>query len=216
MSIVRNDCSGLRRLKIPHHLREHSPSSTCSSRSSRSPSLASTIRSADQTTRGPRSPSITGSPSSAIPTLVKRGRHLATHRTRLHHHRNHDRHADGDGAGAVSASRFRKANRPLRLPPARHARDRARRLAPHPLRHPAAFRSARLTLILAHVMFNVSYVVVTMKARLAGFDMRLEEAAADLGATPWQTFWKRDLPADPSWDCGECRAWPLASPWMTS
>ncbi|MFM8814057.1 MAG: ABC transporter permease, partial [Candidatus Limnocylindrus sp.] len=51
-----------------------------------------------------------------------------------------------------------------------------------------------LTLILAHVMFNVSYVVVTMKARLSGFDMRLEEAAADLGATPWQTFWRVTFP----------------------
>ncbi|NBO52419.1 MAG: ABC transporter permease [bacterium] len=51
-----------------------------------------------------------------------------------------------------------------------------------------------ITLILAHVMFNVSYVVVTMKARLAGFDLRLEEAAADLGATPWQTFWRVTFP----------------------
>ena len=51
-----------------------------------------------------------------------------------------------------------------------------------------------ITLILAHVMFNVSYVVVTMKARLSGFDMRLEEAAADLGATPWQTFWRVTFP----------------------
>jgi len=51
-----------------------------------------------------------------------------------------------------------------------------------------------LTLVLAHVMFNVSYVVVTMKARLAGFDMRLEEAAADLGATPWQSFWRVTFP----------------------
>ena len=50
------------------------------------------------------------------------------------------------------------------------------------------------TLILAHVMFNVSYVVVTMKARLSGFDIRLEEAAADLGATPWQTFWRVTFP----------------------
>ncbi len=51
-----------------------------------------------------------------------------------------------------------------------------------------------ITLVLAHVMFNVSYVVVTMKARLSGFDMRLEEAAADLGATPWQTFWRVTFP----------------------
>ena len=35
---------------------------------------------------------------------------------------------------------------------------------------------------------------VTLKARLAGFDMRLEEAAADLGANPLQTFWRITFP----------------------
>jgi spermidine/putrescine transport system permease protein len=36
--------------------------------------------------------------------------------------------------------------------------------------------------------------VVTVKARLSGFDRRLEEAAADLGANPWVTFWRVTFP----------------------
>jgi len=50
------------------------------------------------------------------------------------------------------------------------------------------------TILIAHVMFNISYVVVTVKARLAGFDRRLEEAAMDLGANEWTTFWKVTFP----------------------
>jgi spermidine/putrescine transport system permease protein len=50
------------------------------------------------------------------------------------------------------------------------------------------------TILIAHIMFNISYVVVTVKARLAGFDRHLEEAAMDLGATPWATFRKVTLP----------------------
>lgn len=46
----------------------------------------------------------------------------------------------------------------------------------------------------AHVVFCVSYVVVVVRARLAGMDLSLEEAAADLGATPWTTFWTVTLP----------------------
>jgi len=50
------------------------------------------------------------------------------------------------------------------------------------------------TIIIAHVMFNISYVVVTVKARLQGFDRHLEEAAMDLGANEWTTFWKVTFP----------------------
>ncbi len=50
------------------------------------------------------------------------------------------------------------------------------------------------TIIIAHVMFNISYVVVTVKARLQGFDRHLEEAAMDLGANEWATFWKVTFP----------------------
>jgi spermidine/putrescine transport system permease protein len=50
------------------------------------------------------------------------------------------------------------------------------------------------TILIAHIMFNISYVVVTVKARLAGFDRHLEEAAMDLGANEWTTFWKVTFP----------------------
>jgi len=55
-------------------------------------------------------------------------------------------------------------------------------------------RLGLLTVLLAHVAFCVSYVVVVVRARLAGFDRRLEEAAADLGATPRQAFVHVTLP----------------------
>jgi spermidine/putrescine transport system permease protein len=50
------------------------------------------------------------------------------------------------------------------------------------------------TILIAHIMFNISYVVVTVRARIAGFDRRLEEAAMDLGANEWTTFWKVTCP----------------------
>ncbi len=50
------------------------------------------------------------------------------------------------------------------------------------------------TILLAHIMFNISYVVVTVRARLVGFDRHLEEAAMDLGANEWTTFRKVTLP----------------------
>src|SRR6185503_15664845 len=50
------------------------------------------------------------------------------------------------------------------------------------------------TIFIAHVMFIVSYVVVTVKARLIDFDRHLEEAAMDLGANEWVTFRKVTLP----------------------
>ena len=50
------------------------------------------------------------------------------------------------------------------------------------------------TVLIAHIMFDISFVVVTVKARLSGFDRHLEEAAMDLGANEWTTFWKVTFP----------------------
>jgi spermidine/putrescine transport system permease protein len=56
------------------------------------------------------------------------------------------------------------------------------------------FQLGFTTIFIAHVMFVVSYVVVTVKARLIGFDRHLEEAAMDLGANELTTFRKITLP----------------------
>ena len=50
------------------------------------------------------------------------------------------------------------------------------------------------TLLIAHVMFCISFVVVVVRSRLIGFDRRLEEAAKDLGANAFTTFRKVTLP----------------------
>ena len=50
------------------------------------------------------------------------------------------------------------------------------------------------TLLVAHIMFSISFVVVVVRSRLIGFDRSLEEAAADLGATPLTTFRTVTLP----------------------
>ncbi|MCM0619615.1 ABC transporter permease [Nocardioides bruguierae] len=50
------------------------------------------------------------------------------------------------------------------------------------------------TILIAHIMFCLSFVVVTVKARLAGLDPRLEQAAMDLYANEWQTFWRISFP----------------------
>jgi spermidine/putrescine transport system permease protein len=59
---------------------------------------------------------------------------------------------------------------------------------------PPFFPTNFLTIVIAHIMFNISYVVVTVRARLYGFDRHLEEAAMDLGANEWTTFWKVTFP----------------------
>ena len=51
-----------------------------------------------------------------------------------------------------------------------------------------------VTLLVSHVMFSIAYVAVTVRARMAGFDRSLEEAAHDLGANPFVTFRKVTLP----------------------
>ena len=50
------------------------------------------------------------------------------------------------------------------------------------------------TVTIAHVAFNISFVTVVVRARLYSFDFTLEEAAMDLGANRWQTFFKVTLP----------------------
>ncbi|MEP9364491.1 ABC transporter permease [Nocardioides sp. CN2-186] len=50
------------------------------------------------------------------------------------------------------------------------------------------------TILIAHIMFCISFVVVTVRARLAGLDDNLEQAAMDLYATPQQTFWRVTFP----------------------
>jgi spermidine/putrescine transport system permease protein len=57
-----------------------------------------------------------------------------------------------------------------------------------------AFNTGFATIVIAHTMFTISYVVVTVKARLEGMDRHIEEAAMDLGATEWTTFRKITLP----------------------
>jgi spermidine/putrescine transport system permease protein len=50
------------------------------------------------------------------------------------------------------------------------------------------------TITIAHIMFNISFVVIVVRARIAGFDRALEEAAMDLGADEWTTFRKVTFP----------------------
>lgn len=52
----------------------------------------------------------------------------------------------------------------------------------------------RYTIIISHVAFNISFVAVVVRARLAQFDITLEEAAQDLYADNWRTFQKVTLP----------------------
>jgi spermidine/putrescine transport system permease protein len=56
------------------------------------------------------------------------------------------------------------------------------------------FATGFATILIAHIMFNVSFVVVTVRSRLIGFDRSLEEAAQDLGANAFQTFTRVTLP----------------------
>jgi spermidine/putrescine transport system permease protein len=59
---------------------------------------------------------------------------------------------------------------------------------------PPFFPLSGLTILIAHIMFNISFVVVTVRARLAGFPIHLEEAAMDLGANEITTFRKVTFP----------------------
>jgi putrescine transport system permease protein len=50
------------------------------------------------------------------------------------------------------------------------------------------------TITLAHIPFGMAYAIVVIRARLSQLDPALEDAAADLGATPWRTFLRVTLP----------------------
>ncbi len=56
------------------------------------------------------------------------------------------------------------------------------------------FKLGFTTLLIAHIMFSISFVVIVVRSRLIGFDRRLEEAASDLGASAFTTFRKVTLP----------------------
>lgn len=58
----------------------------------------------------------------------------------------------------------------------------------------AGLRLSLTTVIIAHVVFSVSYVAIVVRSRLAGLDPALEEAARDLGAGPFETFRRVTLP----------------------
>ncbi|GAA3913332.1 ABC transporter permease [Actinoplanes auranticolor] len=50
------------------------------------------------------------------------------------------------------------------------------------------------TITIAHIMFSISFVAVVVRARVLTLDRSVEEAAADLGANPWTTFWRITFP----------------------
>jgi spermidine/putrescine transport system permease protein len=57
------------------------------------------------------------------------------------------------------------------------------------------FNPGLFTMTLAHVTFQIPFVTLIVRARLAGMDASLIEAARDLGASGWQTFWHVTLPS---------------------
>ena len=127
------------------------------------------------------------------------------HRVRGDRRIDHPRNADRPLPEPLPVPRPRVDQRPD-LPADGDARDRDGLQPPDPLREQRAATAQRdhpegtlfplgmTTILIAHVMFNISYVVVTVKARLAGFDRHLEEAAMDLGANEWTTFRKVTFP----------------------
>ncbi|WP_406318000.1 ABC transporter permease [Streptosporangium sp. NBC_01639] len=51
-----------------------------------------------------------------------------------------------------------------------------------------------VTVVVAHVLFSLSFVAITVRARVIGLDPSIEEAARDLGASTWVTFWRVTFP----------------------
>ena len=67
-------------------------------------------------------------------------------------------------------------------------------IEPHLVLFNIQFKLGFVTILIANIMFCVSYVALTVKARIRGFDWTLEDAAMDLGAPPTRTFLKVTLP----------------------
>jgi spermidine/putrescine transport system permease protein len=59
---------------------------------------------------------------------------------------------------------------------------------------PEVFTPGLTTMSIAHITFQIPFVAIVVRARLAGLDPAIEEAARDLGANSWQTFWRITLP----------------------
>lgn len=56
------------------------------------------------------------------------------------------------------------------------------------------FELGMVTMIIAHITFQIPFVAIVVRSRLAGMDPAIEEAARDLGASTWQTFWNVTFP----------------------
>ena len=56
------------------------------------------------------------------------------------------------------------------------------------------FTMGIMTMIIAHITFQIPFVAIVVRSRLAGIDPAIEEAAHDLGASSWQTFWSVTFP----------------------
>jgi len=56
------------------------------------------------------------------------------------------------------------------------------------------FTMGLVTMMIAHITFQIPFVAIVVRSRLAGMDPSIEEAAHDLGASTWQTFWSVTFP----------------------
>ena len=152
------------------------------------------------TRSGSSSRSTTGCTRSPTEPLVDALHAEPAHRVHLDGDRDDPRHVRRDRARALPHPGRRAGQLPAR-PAAHGARDRARRVAAHAV-HPArrcccsttTSRSARRRSSSPTSCSCVSYVAITVRARVRGIDWTLEDAAMDLGASPTRTFWKVTLP----------------------
>ena len=106
--------------------------------------------------------------------------------------RDHPRHDDGAGSGALPVRGRGPTNLFIFIPLATPEVVLGASLLS--LFLSVGYATGFTTILIAHVMFSISFVVVTVRSRLIGFDRYLEEAAQDLGANGLQTFLRVTLP----------------------